>query len=65
VFETFNTRYRLVQYQTQNGSYVSGQLPDMLNGCHFGSNLIGFILYQYHHQHVTQPLLLKSGGTRQ
>jgi len=59
VFETFNTCYRLAQYQTPDGRYVSGQLPDTLNGCHFGNNLIGFILYQYHHQHVTQPLLLK------
>ncbi|MDP2903292.1 MAG: hypothetical protein Q8N96_09330 [Methylovulum sp.] len=38
---------------------MSGQLPDGLNGCHFGNDLISFILYQYHHQHVTQPLLLK------
>jgi hypothetical protein len=59
VFETFNTCYRLAQYQTLDGRYVSGQLPDGLNGCHFGKNLISFILYQYHHQHVTQPLLLK------
>ena len=59
VFKTFNTCYRLAQYQTPDGSYVSGQLPDGLNGCHFGNNLISFILYQYHHQHVTQPLLLK------
>lgn len=58
-FETFNTCYRLAQYQTPDGSYVSGQLPENLNGCHFGKDLIGFILYQYHHQHVTQPLLLK------
>ena len=58
-FETFNTCYRLAQYQTADGSYVSGQLPDGLNGCHFGNDLISFILYQYHHQHVTQPLLLK------
>ena len=59
VFETFNTCYRLAQYQTPDGDYVSGQLPDGLNGCHFGNDLISFILYQYHHQHVTQPLLLK------
>jgi hypothetical protein len=61
VFETFNTCYRLAQYQIPDGSYVSGQLPDALNGCHFSNNLISFILYQYHHQHqhVTQPLLLK------
>ena len=58
-FETFNTCYRLAQYQTPEGSYVSGQLPEGLNGCHFGNDLISFILYQYPHQHVTQPLLLK------
>ena len=27
VFETFNTCYRLAQYQTADGSYVSGRLP--------------------------------------
>jgi hypothetical protein len=59
IFETFNICYRLAQYQLPDGSYVSGQLPDGLNGCHFGNNLISYILYQYHHQHVTQPLLLK------
>ena len=39
-FETFNTCYRLAQYQTADGSYVSGQLPDGLNGSHFGNDLI-------------------------
>ena len=59
VFKTFNTCYRLAQYQTPNGSYVSGQLPGAVHGSHFGNELVRFILYQYHHQHVTQPLLLK------
>ncbi len=59
VFKTFNTCYRLAQYKTLDGRYISGQLPEGLNGCHFGNDLISFILYQYHHQHVTQPLLLK------
>lgn len=59
VIKNFNTCYRLAQYQTPDGSYVSGQLPDGLNGCHVGNELISFILYQYPHQHVTQPLLLK------
>ena len=59
VFKTFNTCYRLAQYQTPDGRYVSGQLPDGLSSCHFGNELISFILYQYHHQHVTQPRLLK------
>jgi hypothetical protein len=58
-FETSNTCYRLAQYQTADGRYVSGQLPEGLNGCHFGNNPISYILYQYHRQHATQPLLLK------
>ena len=32
---------------------------DVLPGSHFGPDLICFILHQYHHQHVTQPLLLE------
>ena len=28
-------------------------------GSHYGADLICFILHQYHHQHVTQPLLLE------
>jgi hypothetical protein len=59
VFKTNNICYRLAQYKTPDGGYITGQLPDGLNGCHFGNDLISFILYQYHHQHVTQPLLLK------
>jgi hypothetical protein len=29
----------------------------VISGSHFGPNLICFIVHQYHHQHVTQPLL--------
>ena len=32
---------------------------EVLPGSHFGPDLICFILHQYHHQHVTQPLLLE------
>lgn len=49
----------MAQYQAPDGHYVSGQLPKDLEGRHFGNNLIAFVLYQYHHQHVTQPLLLQ------
>jgi hypothetical protein len=34
-------------------------LPERLNGKHYDPELIGFILYQYHHCGVTQPLLLE------
>lgn len=59
ILKTHNTCYRLVEYQTPNGDYISGQLPEAVKGSSFGKDLIAFILYQYHHQHVTQPLLLE------
>jgi hypothetical protein len=58
-FETFNTCYRLAEYQTPDGSYVSGQLPDGFNGCHFGNDLISFILY-----HVLPHIIIKLLGSR-
>lgn len=33
--------------------------PDLRPGCHFGPELIRFLLYQHHHCGVTQPLLLE------
>jgi len=57
--EAYNTRYRLKVYQAPDGSYVTGKLPPYLNGGHFGPTLICFALYQYHHCHVTEPLLLE------
>jgi len=59
VIQPHTTRYRLAQYETPNGTYISGQLPGGIRGKHWGSTLHSFILYQYHHQHVTQPLLLE------
>lgn len=50
--------YRLAEYDTDAG-YLVGQLPDHVYKGHWGSTLQSFILYQYHHQHVTQPLLLE------
>ncbi len=57
--EPCNTRYRLARYRTPDGRQVTGQLPVHLHGTHFGPTLHSFILYQYHHQRVTQPLLLQ------
>lgn len=58
-FKTHNICYRLAQYKTPDGRTISGHIPEELQGSSFGKNLIAFILYQYHHQHVTQPLLLE------
>jgi hypothetical protein len=54
-----NTCYRLKVYETPDGDYVMGKLPDNLEGKHYGPPLIRFILYQYYQCHVTQPLLLE------
>ena len=59
VIKPCNTRFRLKVYETPDGDYVTGKLPAYLNGKHFGPTLIRFILYQYYHCHVTQPLLLE------
>jgi hypothetical protein len=53
-----NTRYRLARYRTPDGQSLTAPLPVSLQGTHFGPTLRSFILYQYHHQRVTQPLLL-------
>jgi hypothetical protein len=53
-------RYRRERWLTPDGQDLVAPLPaDVLPGSHFGPDLICFILHQYHHQHVTQPLLLE------
>ena len=37
-------KYRLKVYETPDGGYVIGKLPEHLNDKHFGSMVIGFIL---------------------
>ena len=56
--EPYNIRYLLERWQTPDGNYIVGQLPPEVQG-HFSPELKRFILYQYHHCHVTQPLLLE------
>lgn len=51
--------YQLERWQLPDGSFVVAGLPEELEGTHFGSTLQSYILHQYHHQNVTQPLLLK------
>lgn len=54
----FNTLYQLEQWETPDGKIISGKLPPEIDG-HFDHILKSYILYQYHHCHVTQPLLLE------
>lgn len=60
VLEPRVTRYRRERWRTPDGQSVLAPFPaDVLPGSHFGPDLICYILHQYHHQHVTQPLLLE------
>src|SRR3954447_17051733 len=53
-------RYRRERWLTPEGRSLVAPLPaEVLPGSHFGPDLICFLLHQYHHQHVTQPLLLE------
>ena len=52
------TRYRRQRMQLPDGRTVLAPLPAGVQG-HFGAELIAYILMQYHHNGVTQPLLLE------
>ncbi len=52
----YNTRYHLAIWETPDGKTYSGRPP---SGGHFGGTIKSYILYQYHHCQVTQPLLLE------
>ena len=54
------TRYLRERIITPSGQTLLAPLPDdVLPGSHFGPILQGYILYQYNHCNVTQPLLLE------
>ena len=57
LFKPFNTRYRLARYQTPDGDTCIGQLTFDTHTGHFGHILQSYIVYQYYHQRVTQPLI--------
>jgi hypothetical protein len=59
VLKAHNTRYLLECWETPDGRFVTADPPPELCGKHFTPDLIRFILYQHHHCHVTQPLLLE------
>jgi Transposase IS66 family len=61
LLQAYNTRYRRERWLTPQGQYLVAPLPEHLRGLgsHFDSSLQSFILYQYHHCHVTQPLILE------
>jgi hypothetical protein len=60
VIEVRNIRYWRTRYQLPDGTSLLAPLPsDVPPGSHYDSTLLAFILHQYYHGHVTQPLLLE------
>jgi uncharacterized small protein (DUF1192 family) len=54
--EPDNTCYLLEQWEKPDGTYVIAKAPQ---GGHYRATLVSYILHQYYHQQVTQPLLLE------
>jgi hypothetical protein len=60
LLEPRTTRYRRARWHTPDGRTLLAPLPDgVVPGSHFGPTLHSYVLHQYHHQRVTQPLLLE------
>jgi len=54
--EAQNVCYRRLRYLLPDGTYRTAPLPAHVKG-HFGPELRSYVLYQYHQNHVTQPLI--------
>jgi hypothetical protein len=59
VIRTETILYRAEKWLTPEGRLITGKLPPEASGGHFGSTLRGFVLYQYYHAQVTEPLILE------
>jgi hypothetical protein len=59
MIKAHNVVYRLERWKTPQGASVVGKLPCEAGDGHFDNTLITFILYQYYHCLVTQPLILE------
>lgn len=60
-FKVLNTRFLVECWQTPEGDYVRGELPEWVQG-HFGPQLKAALLYLHHHGRMTQPLLKEMLG---
>lgn len=56
VFRSHNIKYRRARYQLPEGGFITAPLPEHVRG-HFGMDLVAHVLYQHHHNGVTQPLI--------
>jgi hypothetical protein len=62
LIQSDTTRYLRARYALPGGGSVLAPLPAgvlPVEGGHFGANLVAYIVDQYHHAQVTEPLLLE------
>jgi hypothetical protein len=60
ILQPCTTRYRRERWHTPDGQTLLAPWPAaVLPGSHLGPTLHSYILHPYHHQRVTQPLLLE------
>ncbi len=61
VIQAHNVLYRRERWETPQGDAIVAPLPPEVRvlGGHFDCTVVSFILYQYYHAHVTQPLILE------
>jgi hypothetical protein len=57
--ESVEIQFRLAVYLGPDDSRIRGELPPEYQQGHFSAELIAFCLSQYHHCHVTEPLLIE------
>ncbi len=56
ILRPYNTIYELERWQLPDGTYLTGKLPQNIQG-HYGPQLVSYILHQYYGCRVTEPLL--------
>lgn len=56
ILRPYNTVYELERWQLPNGTYVTGKLPENIQG-HYGLQQVCYILHQYYGCRITEPLL--------
>ena len=57
VIQAQTTRYRVEKWLAPDGTLVTGELPVEGAQGHFGPTMRSFVLYQYYHAQVTEPLI--------
>lgn len=56
ILQPYNTVYELERWRLPDGTYITGKLPENIQG-HYGPQLVSYILHQYYGCRVTEPLL--------